>query len=74
MPIHDDIRKHDADFCCGPRKAGFKLDFGGDTAGPFMKHLRRPGSCFDAGTSQSIIDGEVKPARGQVREITGLRT
>jgi putative flavoprotein involved in K+ transport len=69
VPIYDDIRKHDANFCCGPKKAGFKLDFGDDTLVLSMKHLRRSGSYIDSGASQLIIDGEVKLARGQVREI-----
>src|SRR6516162_9381473 len=70
-PVYDKIRKDDADFYAGLTKAGFRLDFGDDDSGLFMKYLRRgSGYYIDVGASQLIIDGKVKLAAGQVEEIT----
>src|ERR1700676_3610031 len=40
-PVYDKIRQDDADFYAGLTKAGFRLDFGDDDSGLFMKYLRR---------------------------------
>jgi putative flavoprotein involved in K+ transport len=70
-PVYDKIRKDDADFYAGLTKAGFRLDFGDDDSGLFMKYLRRgSGYYIDVGASQLIIDGKVKLVTGQVEEIT----
>ncbi len=70
-PVYDKIRKVDADFYAALEKAGFKLDYGDDESGLFMKYLRRgSGYYIDVGASQLIIDGKVKLAQGQVEEIT----
>jgi putative flavoprotein involved in K+ transport len=70
-PVYDKIRKEDADFYDGLTKAGFRLDFGDDDSGLFMKYLRRgSGYYIDVGASQLIIDGKVKLVAGQVEEIT----
>ena len=70
-PVYDKIRKEDADFYAGLAKAGFRLDFGDDDSGLFMKYLRRgSGYYIDVGASQLIIDGKVKLVTGQVEEIT----
>jgi putative flavoprotein involved in K+ transport len=70
-PVYDQIRKDDADFYAGLTKAGFRLDFGDDDSGLFMKYLRRgSGYYIDVGASQLIIDGKVKLVAGQVEEIT----
>jgi putative flavoprotein involved in K+ transport len=67
----DKLREVDADFYAGLTKAGFRLDFGDDDSGLFMKYLRRgSGYYIDVGASQLIIDGKVKLASGQVEEIT----
>ncbi|MQQ07797.1 SidA/IucD/PvdA family monooxygenase [Epibacterium sp. SM1979] len=67
IPLYDQMRERDADFYAGLEKAGFKLDWGDDGSGLFMKYLRRgSGYYIDVGASQLIIDGEVKLAQGQV--------
>ncbi len=69
-PIYDEIRVRDADFYAGLEKAGFRLDWGADDSGLFMKYLRRgSGYYIDIGASQMIIDGKIKLAHGQVKEI-----
>ena len=70
-PVYDKIREVDADFYKALEKAGFRLDFGGDDSGLFMKYLRRgSGYYIDIGASQLVIDGKIKLAQGQVGEIT----
>jgi putative flavoprotein involved in K+ transport len=70
-PLYAKIRERDADFYQGLEKAGFKLDYGEDESGLFMKYLRRgSGYYIDVGASQLIIDGKVKLVSGQVEEIT----
>ena len=70
-PVYDKIREVDADFYAALEKAGFKLDFGEDESGLFMKYLRRgSGYYIDVGASQLIIDGKIKLVSGQVEEIT----
>ena len=69
-PVYDKIRKVDADFYAALEKAGFKLDYGDDESGLFMKYLRRgSGYYIDVGASQLVIDGKIKLAQGQVEEI-----
>ena len=70
-PVYDKIREVDADFYKALEKAGFKLDYGEDESGLFMKYLRRgSGYYIDIGASQLIIDGKIKLVSGQVEEIT----
>jgi putative flavoprotein involved in K+ transport len=70
-PVYDTIRKIDREFYRALEKAGFKLDFGADDTGLFMKYLRRgSGYYIDIGASQLIIDGKIKLESGQVEEIT----
>ena len=67
IPLYDQMRERDADFYAGLEKAGFKLDWGDDGSGLFMKYLRRgSGYYIDVGASQLIIDGEIKLVQGQV--------
>ncbi len=71
IPLYDQMRERDAEFYAGLEKAGFKLDWGDDGSGLFMKYLRRgSGYYIDVGASQLIIDGKIKLAHGQVKEIT----
>ncbi|MEQ8349615.1 MAG: NAD(P)/FAD-dependent oxidoreductase [Sneathiellaceae bacterium] len=71
VPIYRQIRERDADFYAGLEKAGFWLDWGDDESGLFMKYLRRgSGYYIDVGASQLIVDGEIKLAHGEVKEIT----
>ena len=70
IPVYDKIKEVDADFYAGLEKAGFKLDWGADGSGLFMKYLRRgSGYYIDVGASQLIIDGKIKLAHGQVVEV-----
>ena len=70
-PVYDKIRQDDAEFYAGLAKAGFRLDFGDDDSGLFMKYLRRgSGYYIDIGASQLIIDGKIRLVAGQVEEIT----
>jgi putative flavoprotein involved in K+ transport len=70
-PVYDKIREVDAKFYEDLEKAGFRLDFGADDSGLFMKYLRRgSGYYIDIGASQLIIDGKIKLVAGQVEEIT----
>lgn len=70
IPLYDKMREVDADFYAGLEKAGFWLDWGADGSGLFMKYLRRgSGYYIDVGASQLIIDGKIKLAHGNVREI-----
>ncbi len=76
IPIYETIAKVDADFYRDLEQAGFRLDWGADGSGLFMKYLRRgSGYYIDIGASQLIIDGKIKLKAGQVKEITetGLR-
>jgi putative flavoprotein involved in K+ transport len=69
-PVYDKIREIDADFYRDLEKAGFKLDYGVDDSGLFMKYLRRgSGYYIDIGASQLIIEGKIKLVGGQVQEI-----
>ncbi len=71
IPLYNQMREKDADFYAGLEKAGFWLDWGDDGSGLFMKYLRRgSGYYIDVGASQLIIDGKIKLAHGNVREIT----
>jgi len=70
IPVYDKIKQVDAEFYAGLEKAGFKLDWGADGSGLFMKYLRRgSGYYIDVGASQLIIDGKIKLAHGQVSEV-----
>jgi putative flavoprotein involved in K+ transport len=70
IPAYAKMKEMDADFYAGLEKAGFWLDWGPDNSGLFMKYLRRgSGYYIDIGASQLIIDGLVKIAHGDVKEI-----
>jgi putative flavoprotein involved in K+ transport len=70
-PVYDKIRQDDAAYYAALEKAGFKLDFGDDESGLFMKYLRRgSGYYIDVGASQLVIDGKIRLESGQVMEIT----
>ena len=71
IPIYDKIKEVDREFYNDLEKAGFRLDWGSDGSGLFMKYLRRgSGYYIDVGASQLIIDGKIKLRAGQVEEIT----
>ncbi|MEX0284349.1 MAG: NAD(P)-binding domain-containing protein [Paracoccaceae bacterium] len=71
IPLYEQMKERDADFYERLEKAGFKLDWGDDGSGLFMKYLRRgSGYYIDVGASELIADGEIKLAHGQVSEVT----
>ena len=71
IPLYEEMKRRDAAFYEGLEKAGFRLDWGDDGSGLFMKYLRRgSGYYIDVGASQLIIDGKVKLAHGQVDRFT----
>ena len=68
-PVYDKIRKDDAAFYAGLTKAGFRLDFGNNGSGLFMKYLRRgSGYYIDVGASQLVVDGKVKLVTSRSRK------
>ncbi|MCO8146681.1 NAD(P)/FAD-dependent oxidoreductase [Rhodovulum tesquicola] len=70
IPLYEQMKERDKEFYDGLEKAGFQLDWGTDGSGLFMKYLRRgSGYYIDIGASQLIIDGQIKLAHGQVREV-----
>jgi putative flavoprotein involved in K+ transport len=70
IPLYDKMKEIDADFYAGLERAGFWLDWGPDGSGLFMKYLRRgSGYYIDIGASQLIIDGKIKLAHGDVKEV-----
>ncbi len=70
IPVYEEIARRDAGFYEALEAAGFRLDWGADGSGLFMKYLRRgSGYYIDVGASQLIIDGRVKLAHGQVARI-----
>ncbi|MGI8694154.1 MAG: flavin-containing monooxygenase [Geodermatophilaceae bacterium] len=59
------IAELDKDLLAGLERAGFKLDYGEDGSGLFMKYLRRGGGYYiDVGASQLIADGKIKVKQG----------
>ena len=70
IPLYQEMKERDSEFYAGLEKAGFKLDWGDDDSGLFMKYLRRgSGYYIDVGASQLVIDGKIKLAHGQVSQI-----
>ena len=71
-PAYEAMKEKDAEFYDRLETAGFRLDWGVDDSGLFMKYLRRgSGYYIDVGASELICDGEIKLAHGQVTEVTG---
>lgn len=71
IPLYDQMKEIDADFYTKLEKAGFKLDWGVDGSGLFMKYLRRgSGYYIDIGASELVAEGEIKLASGQVSHLT----
>ena len=70
-PIYDAIRQRDKDFYDRLAAAGFRLDWGDDDSGLFMKYLRRgSGYYIDVGAADLIANGSVKLRQGQVERLT----
>ncbi len=70
-PMYVEMRKRDAAFYRKLEKAGFRLDFGEDESGLFMKYLRRgSGYYIDVGASELIANGAIKLVQGQIAGLT----
>jgi putative flavoprotein involved in K+ transport len=70
-PLYDRMRTEGAEFFKALEAAGFRLDWGDDETGLFMKYMRRgSGYYIDIGASQMIIDGRIKHKYGQVDRLT----
>ncbi|KAI0177562.1 hypothetical protein BJ166DRAFT_26200 [Pestalotiopsis sp. NC0098] len=67
----------DKDILEGLEKAGYKVDYGPDDCGIFVKYFQRGGGYyFDVGSCHLVIDGKVKVKQGQeIAEVLphGLR-
>jgi len=71
IPLYDKIKERDAEFYQKLEARGFKLDFGVDGSGLFLKYLRRgSGYYIDVGASELVIDGSIKLKAGQVTHLT----
>ena len=65
IPIYEQMAERDAGFYQRLTKAGFRLDFGEDGSGLFMKYLRRgSGYYIDVGASELIAEGKIKLKSG----------
>jgi putative flavoprotein involved in K+ transport len=70
-PISDAMRLRDKDLYDRLENAGFRLDFGDDDSGQFMKYLRRGGGFYiDVGASDLICDGLIELCHGGVQRLT----
>lgn len=71
IPLYEQMKERDADFYRRMADAGFRLDWGDDGSGLFMKYLRRgSGYYIDVGAADLVASGEVKLAHGQVDHLT----
>ncbi|MFC5291087.1 flavin-containing monooxygenase [Actinokineospora guangxiensis] len=71
IPLYERMAERDKDFYDRLERAGFRLDWGDDGSGLFMKYLRRgSGYYIDVGAAGLVADGEVKLAHGQVVRLT----
>jgi len=71
IPLYDAIKERDAEFYQKLEDRGFKLDFGVDGSGLFLKYLRRgSGYYIDVGACDLVIDGSIKLQHGQVTRLT----
>ena len=71
VPVYNQIREQDKEFYDRLEAAGFKLDFGDDDSGLFMKYLRRgSGYYIDVGASELIANGTIKLVQGQLDHLT----
>jgi putative flavoprotein involved in K+ transport len=71
IPIYQKIAERDKEFYDRLEKAGFKLDFGDDGSGLFMKYLRRgSGYYIDVGASELVADGSIHLVSGEVDRLT----
>ncbi len=71
VPLYEQMRERDADFYQRLEAAGFRLDWGDDGSGLFMKYLRRgSGYYIDVGAADLVANGDVALVHGQVDHLT----
>ncbi|GAB3321930.1 NAD(P)/FAD-dependent oxidoreductase [Geodermatophilus aquaeductus] len=71
IPLYEQMRERDADFYDRLERAGFRLDWGDDGSGLFMKYLRRgSGYYIDVGAADLVANGDVRLVHGQVARLT----
>jgi putative flavoprotein involved in K+ transport len=71
VPVYEEMKKRDADLYRRLEERGFKLDFGEDGSGLFMKYLRRgSGYYIDVGASELVANGDIKLVNGVVERLT----
>lgn len=60
------LKENDREILEGLENAGFKVDYGPDDAGSFIKYLQRGGGYYiDVGASRLIADGAIRVKQGQ---------
>jgi putative flavoprotein involved in K+ transport len=70
IPVYEEMKKRDADLYSRLEQRGFRLDFGDDGSGLFMKYLRRgSGYYIDVGAAELVASGKVKLKSGDVQSI-----
>ncbi|GAB1216511.1 hypothetical protein ATERTT37_005727 [Aspergillus terreus] len=58
--------EHDRELLDGLERAGFRVDYGPDGAGLFLKYFQRGGGYYiNVGASEMIADGRIKVKQGQ---------
>ena len=68
IPLYEQMGERDKDFYDRLEKAGFRLDWGDDGSGLFMKYLRRgSGYYIDVGAADLVANGDVKLVHGPGR-------
>ncbi|MDO6460855.1 NAD(P)/FAD-dependent oxidoreductase [Granulosicoccaceae sp. 1_MG-2023] len=71
IPLYEEMKKKDAEFYARLEKVGFKLDWGADGSGLFLKYLRRgSGYYIDVGACELVANGDIKLASGEVSHLT----
>ena len=71
IPLYQQMAERDKDFYERLESRGFRLDWGADGSGLFMKYLRRgSGYYIDVGAADLVANGDVKLKQGQVTELT----
>ncbi|NLD70274.1 MAG: NAD(P)/FAD-dependent oxidoreductase [Limnobacter sp.] len=71
VPVYQQMKERDAEFYARLEKAGFKLDFGDDDSGLFMKYLRRgSGYYIDVGASELVANGSIQLKSGAIERVT----
>jgi putative flavoprotein involved in K+ transport len=70
IPVYEEMKKRDAELYARLEQRGFRLDFGDDGSGLFMKYLRRgSGYYIDVGAAELVASGKVKLKGGDVEQI-----